>query len=400
MLVDHFIDFKGCNAGDHSHDYDENEISMSEFVNARNEILQQFPILAEPDFAQDDRLPAEARNYENDGMNDNWAKRLTDSLDHMTAEEWNGSWMKVKELFTGGEELKHLAIGKNDITFSKSRVKRKMAKGQVAFDIDSILAMFTDLSVINTVIGISIISNPMKNLKHSVHLAHQGAPLHHIPHFHLGHFGHDPKFDLYVMLPALYDKKIKREKGKLHNHVPEDIRAEFMDTCFLPAVEEVMGRTEGQSWDYKYDVAKAKSTAAAKEGNMYHKQPKAFRQETPKDLDAKYIDLVWHNCERRLMREMRRGGKLEAFEGFQFFINSKGHKHRTKTDEFSKLMTIYKRKVRVRTNFTDDNRSRATLSQPRSIFIDSMLTSVLLWGWTMNLKRTVSGIHGCGGIVA
>ena len=243
MLVDHFIDFKGCDAADHSHDYDENEISMTEFVNARNEILQQFPILAEPDFAQDDRLPAEARIYENDDINDNWTKRLTDSLDHMTAKEWNESWAKMKELFTGGDEPKHLAIGKSDITFSKSRVKQKMAKGQVTFDIDSILAMFKDLSVINTVIGISIISNPMKNLKRSVHLAHQGAPLHHIPHFHLGHFGHDPKFDLYVMLPALYDKKMKREKGNLHNHVPEDIRAEFMNTCFLPAVEEAMGRT-------------------------------------------------------------------------------------------------------------------------------------------------------------
>src|SRR5205809_922460 len=111
-----------------------------------------------------------------------------------------------------------------------------MAKGQATLDIDSILAMFTDLSAINTMIKISIVSNPIKNLKQSVHLMHQGVPLHYIPHFHLGRFGHDPDFDLYIMLPKLYNKEIKRRKGNLYNHVLEEIRATFMHTCFLPAV--------------------------------------------------------------------------------------------------------------------------------------------------------------------
>ena len=71
MLIDHFIDFKGCDAADHSHDYDENEISMTEFVNARNEILQQFSILMKFDFAQNDKLPIEARIYENDDIKNN-----------------------------------------------------------------------------------------------------------------------------------------------------------------------------------------------------------------------------------------------------------------------------------------------------------------------------------------
>lgn len=351
MLVDHFIDFKGCNPADHNHDYDENHIGMSEFIKAREEIFDQVPTLAEPDFAQDERLPAEARMYDNDDIQDDWKKHLKVGLDHMTAREWNRSWGKMKELFTGGEQPKHLAIGKNDVTFSSDRNKRNMAKGQATIDIDSILAIFTDLSVIDTMIGISIISNPIRNLKKSVHMAHQGAPLHHIPHFHLGQFGHDPKFDLYIMLPALYDKKIKREKSNLHNHVPEDIRAAFMDICFLPAVEEVIGKNEGQSWDFSYEISKAKSTAAAKEGNLYHKKPNGFRQETFKDLDPKYIDMVWRNCEQRLKREMRRGGKLRVFKGFQFFINSKGHKHRTKADEFSKLMMVYKDKVKTLIEF-------------------------------------------------
>ena len=200
--------------------------------------------------------------------------------------------------------------------------------------------------MINTVIDISIVSNSMKNLKHSVHLAHQETSLHHISHFHLDHFGHDLKFDLYVMLSALYDRKMKWEKENLHNHVSKNIRVEFMNTCFLSAIEKVMRRTKGQSWDYKYDVTKIKSTAAAKEENMYHKQSNAFRQEIIKNLNSKYIDLMWHKCERRLMREIRREDKLKTFEEFQFFINFKKHKHRTKTDGFSNLMTIYKHKIK------------------------------------------------------
>ena len=195
-------------------------------------------------------------------------------------------------MFTDDEEPKHLAIDKSDIIFARDAYKRNMAKSQVTFDIDNVMAIFTNLSVINAVIGISIVSNPIRNLKESVHLAHQGAPLHHIPHFHLDHFGHDSKFDLYVMLPALYDKKRKRERGNLHNHVSKEIRVEFMNTCFLPAIEEVIDNNDDQSWDLRYDMSKIKSTAAARESNMYHKKSSEFHQEISKNLDLKYIDLM------------------------------------------------------------------------------------------------------------
>jgi hypothetical protein len=402
MLVDHFIDFQGCNPADHDHHRhcDEECIGMFEFIKARNEIFDEIPMLAEPDFAQDSRLPAEARNYENDDyMEDNWEKRLTNPLDHMTTGEWNRWSGKIEALFTGGEERKHLAIGKNDITFSRDGAKRDMAIGQAIIDIDSILAMFTDLSVINTVIAISIVSNPIRNLKGSIHLAHHGAPLHHIPHFHLGHFGHDPKFDLYVMLPALYDKTIKRSKGNQHNHVSEDIRADFMDKCFLPAVEGVIGHHDGQAWDFRYDVSKAKATAAGREGNRHDNRSSGFRQEIHVDLDPTYIGLVWRKCEQRLKKEIRRAGKLGAFKGFQFFINSKGYKHRMKADELSKLMMIYKEKVDfVRTSLTD--RSKLTSIQLRSTFTGSIWMWVLWSRWMMNSKQTRLAIHGCGGSAA
>lgn len=70
---------------------------------------------------------------------------------------------------------------------------------------------------------------------------------------------------------------------------------------------------------------------------------------------------------------MKRGGKLGAFQGLQFFINSKGHKHRVKADEFSKLMMCIKRSF----EFALNDRSRATLAPPKSISIGFIRTSVL-----------------------
>lgn len=66
-----------------------------------------------------------------------------------------------------------------------------------------------------------------------------------------------------------------------------------MNTCFLPAVEEVIGHNGGPSWDFSY---KAKSTAATKEGNRSHRKPGGFRQEIYVDLDSEHIKLVWRSC--------------------------------------------------------------------------------------------------------
>jgi len=122
-----------------------------------------------------------------------------------------------------------------------------MARGEATLDVDSVLALSMDLSMINTEIAVSIVANPMKNLKKSVHLNHNETPLHLIPHFHHGHFEHDIKFDLFIFLPALYNKDLKRWKNNRFNHVSEELRAEFMDRCLLPAIKGVMTPLKDQS---------------------------------------------------------------------------------------------------------------------------------------------------------
>jgi hypothetical protein len=152
-------------------------------------------------------------------------------------------------------------------------------------------------------------------------------------------------FDLFMFLPSSYDKDVKRRKNNLFNHVEEKLRAEFMDECLLPAIREVVNPNESQSWDFAYVVSQTKSQAVGLEGNRHKRQRESFNQQIKFDLDGDDIGAVWNKCKVRLKRALRGNGMLKAFKGFQFFINSKGYKHRTHARGFSELMSVYKEKV-------------------------------------------------------
>jgi hypothetical protein len=355
MLVDHLINPKGCT---HHTPVDGEMITgMHEFIYDRRELLEKIPQFADPDFAQPERLPVSARlpADQGDEIQDEWKKLSRNPLWHMTPDEWDGCYETVGQMFTGGDDSdvedgerihRYLEIGKDDVMFADSRRKKKMARGETTLDIDSVLALFTDLSMVNTKIVLSIVANPNKNLRQSVHISHRGVPLHWIPHFHLGRFGDDLQFDLFIFLPALYNKDRKRRKNNLFNHITEEVRAEFMNQCLLPAIGDVVDPNESQSWDFDYALSQAKSIAGSVEGIPYKRQGDHFRGGRTYDIDAKDIPAVWNNCDLRLRRAMRGNVRLRAFRGFQFFINSKGHKHRTHTHGFSQLMNVYKEKVR------------------------------------------------------
>src|ERR1700689_3164460 len=102
MLVDHFIDFKGCKQ--HARVIGEEIMGMKEFIEGRDQLLRQIPEFADPDFAQVERLPAEARltDDENDEVEDEWRRFSQEPLSHMTAIEWKKCYETVGRIFTGG----------------------------------------------------------------------------------------------------------------------------------------------------------------------------------------------------------------------------------------------------------------------------------------------------------
>lgn len=359
MLVDHFVQFKGCEH--HAPVTSESGMSLREFVERRNELLQQIPEFGDPDFAQPNMLPVNARLPDDpkEEVEDEWNKLSGKPLTSMPREEWNHCYETIERVFTGtnpsGDDQedddepveinRNLEIGKGDMMFDESELNRKLAKGKLRLDIDSVLAVFTDLTFIKTVLNISIVPLPTKNLQNDVHIVHNGVALHWIPHFHLGTFGHDPTFDLFIFLPALYNKGLKRRKNSLFNHVPEKVIAEFMNMCLLPAIEKVLDDGESQEWDFDYELNKVKSNAVGIEGHIHSSERERFRQRLHFDLDADHIAPVWKICSGQLKRKMRHNQHLKAFKGFQFFINMKNYKYRSGVKLLSELDQVYESKV-------------------------------------------------------
>jgi hypothetical protein len=182
---------------------------MRDFIDDRQELLRTIPQFAEPDFTQPERLPVKTRlPYDpEDEVKDEWKKLSGNSFGHMTSNEWNDCHEVISRMFTGGDDSdvedggsdvenrenvdRYFEMGQDDAMFSKSPRKRKLTRGTTTLDIDSVLALFTDLSMIKTKIVLSIVAYGHKNLRASVHISHHCIPLHWIPHFHLGRFGED-----------------------------------------------------------------------------------------------------------------------------------------------------------------------------------------------------------------
>jgi len=367
--MEQWIRFKGCD----EHASVQNDtvgLSMQEFIDRRNDLLQKICEFSDPDFAQPSLLPVNARlSGDCKEMQDQWEELCRKPLKGMTEEEWNGAYPTIQQVFTGpyssgghtivedddasdsdclsNELTKALEIGKGDMMSDDCEMKRRRAQGMLRLDIDSVLALFTDLSVIKSVLSISIVPLPTKNLQSDVHIIHNGVPLHWIPHFHFGRFGHDPTFDLFIFLPAIYNKRLRRGKNNLFNHVTEDIIAEFMNKCFLPAIKEVLNDGEAQEWDFDYELTKVKSNAVGLEGHIHSSERDRFRQQLHFNLDGDHIAPVWNICQGRLSKAMSRNHLLKAFKGFQFFIDAKNFKYRSGTCELPGLTQAYETKVYI-----------------------------------------------------
>jgi hypothetical protein len=172
-----------------------------------------------------------------------------------------------------------------------------------------------------------------------------------------------------------------------------------MNKCLLPAIKDVMDPNERQSWDLSFSLSQAKSIAASMERIHAKRKQDHFSIGRLYDLDAKDIPAVWNNCRNRLRRAMPGNIRLRAFRGFQFFINSKGYKHRTHTHGFSELMNVYKEKVES-TSIKIDHRSKETSIQPRSIRIDSGSISESSLSQAKKWRKDMEDIPGYGVVIA
>src|SRR5579859_6026512 len=104
MVADHLIEFKGCRR--HTRVMGDGISGMEEFVKNRKRLRRRIPEFGDPDFAQVERLPVNARPIEDqdNDVEDEWRKFSHDPLEHMTANEWKQCHKTVGHIFTGGNE--------------------------------------------------------------------------------------------------------------------------------------------------------------------------------------------------------------------------------------------------------------------------------------------------------
>jgi len=353
MLVDHLVDFAGWTKGDEQEVYDkEKDISILQFVERQQSLTHMDPEMMQPDFAQDDRLPRDIRTWQKgnrryyDGE-DLWKEKLSKPFQHLPEKPWIRRYSGIiEELLTGtrvGSEPKNLKVGK-DVDISRQPDKQHIAEGQVVLDIDSVLAILPGLDAFNSTVNVCLTPAPYKNLHANIHLTYKRIPIHYIPHIYVGSSGIDPKYDIFILLPDLYNREVKRTKGNLHNHVSDAVHKVFLEKCFLPAVSKILGPNEAQSWKLSYDVIQANSTAAAKEGNKYSRGfSRLRRQEIRCDLDKKHLAAIWAECHKEMVRQHKDFN--QPFHDYKIFINAKGYKHSLCAADFPELMQVYKAEV-------------------------------------------------------
>ena len=236
-----------------------------------------------------------------------------------------------------------------DLNLREAKISRRpwvkrMAKGVTTLDIDSTLAIFEDLDVIKADLDIWPVSMPALNLRRSLHLAYKKVSIHRIPHFHFARFGRNPSFDLYILLPALYRPELKGKSSEVHNHVAERHREAFID-LFLDSVHKVLSSTEAQAWDQNYSIAKLKSQAPSREGNIgTQKQGQMYSKVT---VQAYYLEPIWTKLKKAIEEKLENeeDEDIDVFKGFQFLASSKGHKFQLISASFEELMKEYKVKV-------------------------------------------------------
>jgi len=180
MMVDQIIGPGGCEM----HSPNENAVGIESFTSERSGLLSHAHALENPEFAYDNRLPRQARLNHEDSDEDEWenGEIATASLTRVSPGDWKRGYQHLELMFTGGPATddegdesrprskrrrlnRYLDLSIRNLLDSPHHDERRRAEGDISFDIDSVLAIFSDLSAINTDVYISIDSNAAKNLK-------------------------------------------------------------------------------------------------------------------------------------------------------------------------------------------------------------------------------------------
>jgi len=172
------------------------------------------------------------------------------------------------------------------------------------YDIDSFIAKAKCLSVASKGLRVQFAPSCLKNISSDLHLfskieeklpsgkihAHQ-VPLHHIPHFYLGHLASSLYLPLYVFLPRLWSKNVTKNSYIANQHLQQ-----WMDIGFIPAIQRHCPADIIQHLPLSFTSASMDVFARGRElGIQEGRFESGKRQELHYFLSGKYLRSIWQD---------------------------------------------------------------------------------------------------------
>jgi len=218
----------------------------------------------------------------------------------------------------------------------------------ITLDVDSVLAIFHRLDVVNAEINFYVYSNIMHNLKKDVHIFYESVPIHKLRGWCLGYFvKNNMKFDIHLLLP-----KLSPTIGKI-NYAAHKVQQFFYDRVFLKAIRDVIPKMDPQhdfpiTWEQEKYMCEAVQDNKIASGENYQRQ---LDQAYP--VAAKYLRELWIRMN-ELLKEMLDSQDendhvgAKDLEGMFFFVDSKNLKKKlfTSSANMKDLQEVLSHKVR------------------------------------------------------
>ncbi|KID81132.1 hypothetical protein MGU_11489 [Metarhizium guizhouense ARSEF 977] len=178
-------------------------------------------------------------------------------LGQIGAEPGHDTHLDWCQILSGGERRPCLCFEKSQHTIHRL---------QRTWDVDSIICYSLCLSI-NRGLYVSYFPQVSRNIHSSVHVYHQGKPLHSIPHLRLGSGRQSPQFGVYVFFPGI------THANRTTSYLTNDERRLWIDKLLLPAIRSLCPLDVIQHHPRSYDDAESKAHSRRREacsGAMRH----------------------------------------------------------------------------------------------------------------------------------
>ena len=192
------------------------------------------------------------------------------------------------------------------------------------WDVDSIISWASCLSI-NRGLYVTYFPPVSRNLKSSVHVFHQGKPLHLLPHVRLGNGRQSPQFGVYAFFPDI------SHDLRTTSFLTKEERRLWIDRLLLPAIRRWCPPDVIQHHPRSFDDVESKAYSRRREncsGKAYHDMDMHHY------LPQQYLAAIWSH-----MGQSTGHPDLTKFRGMFLVLSAKNIKLEVRASTFQECRT-------------------------------------------------------------